>query len=194
MKRIALFATLSVAVLLCSCTGRKAQDPVAKALEMMSPLDSLELKYESSLKPGDLAPEFSAPDTLGTLISLSDYAGKYLVVDFWASWCRDCRREIPEMKALFEEFGQKTIAGCPVEFLSVSFDHQEETWKACIAAEEFPWPQVSTLVKWKQNPISISYDVNRIPTMYVISPDGKIAAHALSAARLKEILTLSTAE
>lgn len=74
----------------------------ASALEV----DSLALQhpeYLPALKPGDMAPDFTAADTLGNKISLSDYRGHYVVLDFWASWCGDCRKEIPELKKLHRD-------------------------------------------------------------------------------------------
>ena len=145
---------------------------------------------EPSLAVGQKAPAFTIADTLGTNISLSDYEGKYLVIDFWASWCGDCRREIPELKKVFAEFNEEIIGPEQVEvnFLSVSFDHDAEAWKKLLRKEQFGWPQVSNLQPWKQNPVAKAYDLKWIPTFYVVNPMGEIAGSAITAEALREIL------
>ena len=146
---------------------------------------------EKPISTGDTAPAFTAPDTLGTNISLSDYEGKYLVIDFWASWCGDCRREIPELKKVFTEFNEEIIGPEQVEvnFLSLSFDHNAESWKSMLRKEQFTWPQISTLEPWKQNPIAKAYKIKWIPTFMVVNPVGKVVGSATTANGLRDILT-----
>lgn len=141
-----------------------------------------------SLKVGAVAPDFTAPDTLGVKHKLSDYKGQYLVLDFWASWCGDCRRENPDLKDLYEEFKEETINGTKIEWLSVSFDHEKNAWKNCLRKEQFPWTQVSNLTNWKKNPIAKKWDLHWIPTFFVVDPEGKIAGSAITAEGLKNEL------
>ncbi len=140
-------------------------------------------QYMSKLKAGDVAPEFVAKDTLGVEHRLSDLKGKLVVVDFWASWCGDCRREIPEVKALYADYHDKGY-----EFVSVSFDHDAGAWRHCIGKEAFPWLQVSNLVAWKQNPISIAYDIHWVPTLFLVDEEGKVVGSALSAKDFRKML------
>ena len=142
-----------------------------------------------SQKVGTPAPEFSATDTLGIEHSLIDYRGHYLVLDFWASWCGDCRREIPALKKLFAEYADKTIEDKAIDWLSVSFDHAEGAWKNCLRKEEFPWLQVSNLIRWKDNPIAEKWELHWIPTFFVIDPEGRIAGSAITADGLRDVLT-----
>ena len=86
-------------------------------------------KYIPDLKPGEAAPEITASTPDGKVISLSDFKGKYVIIDFWASWCGDCRREIPELKNLYNEIKDWKLGEDKkeVEFLSVSFDYKKES-------------------------------------------------------------------
>ena len=144
----------------------------------------------ATLKKGAEAPDFTAADTLGNSISLSDYKGKYVVLDFWASWCGDCRREIPYLKEVYSRFKDAKLGKeqAPVAFLSISFDHKKEAWTSLLRKEMFGWPQISNLKPWKENPISIAYDLHWIPTFYVVSPKGRIVGGAITAKELEKIL------
>lgn len=184
---------LSLAML-ASCTGNKQ----ATGNESVAPqgdsayVDTLAAQHPEYL-PGlpldTLAPEIAAPDTLGQIIRLSDYRGKYVVLDFWATWCGDCRREVPELKKVYEEFSTQQIKGADIQFLSYSFDKDADRWKRYLANEQFPWPQISTLEpEWKKNPASQSYRLHWIPAFLVISPEGRLVGKAITAAGLRQVL------
>lgn len=143
-------------------------------------------KYaEGLLQPGAEAPEFNltAPD--GTGHSLSDFRGSYVVLDFWASWCPDCRKDIPEMKRLHGEYGKN------VRFISVSFDDNKDSWTRCIETNGMDWLHLSELKKWKTTEVSRLYNIQWIPSMYVIDPRGRIVLSTVMiekvAAKLKEL-------
>ncbi len=126
-------------------------------------------KYATELlKAGTEAPDFTLKTADGTEVSLSDFRGMLVVLDFWASWCPDCRKDIPEMRRLHEKYGDK------VAFVSVSFDTDKAKWTKCIEDHEMVWTHVSPLAKWKETEVSKAYHVNWIPSMYVIDAEGRI--------------------
>lgn len=160
------------AVAIALCAGAAAQDA-----------DSL---YAGGmLQPGTQAPDFtlSAPD--GTRHSLSELRGSYVVIDFWASWCPDCRKDIPEMKRLHGDYGRE------IKFVSVSFDDNKDSWTRCIEANGMDWLQLSELKKWKSTEVSRLYNVKWIPSMYIIDRQGTIILSTVMidklAAKLKEL-------
>lgn len=127
-------------------------------------------KYATELiKPGEAAPDFALPTLDGKTVKLSDYRGKYVVIDFWASWCPDCRRDIPNVKAMYDTYAQRGIV-----FLGVSFDVKKESLEKAIADYGIKYTQVSELKKWKETEISKNYHINWIPAMYLINPEGKV--------------------
>lgn len=177
---------LAAVIILCSCGQNRGAKHAPKTEEF--PLDSLEIKYNPTLEKGVEAPAFELPDTLGNVLSLNNFKGKYVVIDFWASWCGDCRREIPEVKALYQNWKDAKINGAPVQFISVSFDHDAESWKNILRTEQFEWPQVSNLVKYRGNPLAAAYGLHWIPSFAIIAPDGTVAGTAITSKRVDIIL------
>lgn len=160
----------------------------ASALEV----DSLALQhpeYLPALKPGDMAPDFTAADTLGNKISLSDYRGHYVVLDFWASWCGDCRKEIPELKKLHRDTHSICIDGKKMQWLSLSFDYKAESWKNMLRKEKFAWPQISSLKNTREDPTFKAYQLNWIPAFFIIDPEGRVVATAITAKGLSAAIT-----
>lgn len=145
-------------------------------------------EYLPSLKLNTQAPEIVAKDTLGTVIKLSDYRGKYVILDFWATWCGDCRREVPMLKELFNKTTFKTIGDKAVQWFSFSFDDKEEAWRNFLRREQFPWPQVSNLLRTRQDPTFKAYELNWIPAFFVIDPEGNIIGKAITAKGLENEL------
>ena len=170
MKKIFVFAVAALCI--CACGNSKKNKTVeAETVVELSAADSLDIQYAANLLPkGTKAPEFTITNVNGQSVSLSDYAGKWLVIDFWASWCGDCRRDIPNIKAAYERFSPKGV-----EFLGVSFDDDREAWVNAINDFELPYTQVSELKKWRSTDISPLYKLDWIPTMYVINPQGEVA-------------------
>lgn len=138
-----------------------------------------ESQYQPQLKIGTTAPEIAAPDVNGKTVKLSSFKGKYVVVDFWATWCGDCRRDFPEFKSLVAEYKSK------VTFIGVSFDRDANLWKNFLKQNNVDWISVCNFKPWKQNPVSIAYKLNWIPTMYIVAPDGTIAGGAIHAKDIK---------
>lgn len=146
-------------------------------------------EYLPGLPIDTIAPDFGATDSLGQTIHLSDFRGKYVIVDFWATWCGDCRREVPELKQLYEEIGHQHIHETDIQFLSYSFDRDAERWKTFLRKEQFGWPQICTLqAKWHDNPAAQAYRLHWIPAFLLISPDGRLIGKAISVKGLRQAI------
>lgn len=133
-------------------------------------------QYTAGLLPvGTEAPDFVIANG-DTLVgkTLSSFRGHYIVLDFWASWCRDCRKDIPAMTELYKRY-----APYGVEFIGVSFDNDKDAWRKCIADNGMSWIHHSELKPWKQTGISADYNIKWIPTMYLIDKEGKVKFHTI---------------
>ena len=128
--------------------------------------EDLDAKYAADLlKPGTPAPEFVLNDINGDSIKMSQFRGKTVVLIFWASWCPDCRAEVPALKELQAKTDPKKVV-----FVSISSDRTVEAWKKYVAENEMGGVQ---LYKDKSK-VSEDYHVKWIPSQYVIGPDGKV--------------------
>lgn len=132
--------------------------------------DDLDAKYATELlKPGTEAPEIALNTIDGKQFTLKSLRGKYVVLDFWASWCPDCRKDSPFIMQLYKKFGAKGVA-----FVGVSFDKNLESWKNGVAKLGIEYTQVSDLKPMRESPVAEAYHVKWIPTVYVIDPQGKV--------------------
>lgn len=157
----------------------KAQEQQAKE-QQQDP----DVQYGAQLlKAGSDAPEFRLKGPDGKELALSDFRGKYVVLDFWASWCGDCRRDIPNIKALYEKYSPKGV-----EFVGVSFDDNAERWQNAIKEFGLKYHQVSELKKWKTTDIYAAYGIKWIPTIYIIGPDGKVKLATVLSERAEQFL------
>lgn len=128
---------------------------------------------------GTMAPDFSAPNPEGKAVSLKQSMGKVTVVDFWASWCKPCRAENPNMVALYKEFHAKGL-----NILGVSLDDDATKWKDAIAKDKLTWTHVSNLKNF-EDPIATLYSIKAIPSTFILDASGKIVAKDLRGAELK---------
>jgi thiol-disulfide isomerase/thioredoxin len=123
---------------------------------------------EAALSIGATAPEFSQPDTTDIPVPVSAFRGKYLLIDFWASWCGPCREGHPELVQIYQKYQPYGL-----EIMSISLDDDREKWLQAIKKDQLLWTQVSDLKGWK-NHAALLYDINFVPYNYLIDPEGKI--------------------
>lgn len=185
--RKSIFAALMTGLVLCSCGGKKTITAQQLA-DVLTPCDSMEIRYAPGIKAGTQAPAIEAPDSSGTMHKLSDFKGDFVFVDFWASWCGDCRREIPEVKAIYDQYKDVKLGNAPIRFMSVSFDHDGDAWRKMLRKEQFPWLQIGNTMKKKDDPVNQAYQVNWIPSYFIIAPDGTVLYAAVTAARAAEVM------
>jgi len=131
---------------------------------------------------GKQAPEISLPDTEGRTVKLSSFRGKYVLVDFWASWCGPCRRENPNVVQAYNQFKNKNFT-----ILGVSLDRQKEAWEKAIVEDNLNWTHISDLKYWQSEVVPI-YQVASIPFNVLVDPDGKVVAENLRGNALEQKL------
>ena len=131
---------------------------------------------------GTIMDNFTQADTSGKPLSLSAFRGKYVLVDFWASWCRPCRQENPNVVANFLKYRDKNFT-----VLGVSLDKSKPAWLEAISADQLTWSHVSDLQGWG-NAVAQQFRINSIPQNFLIGPDGKIIAKNLRGPALESRL------
>lgn len=151
-------------------------------------LDELKgVKKADEVAIGKKAPNFSAKSPDDKTISLNENLGKVTIIDFWASWCKPCRAENPNVVALYNELHSKGL-----NIVGFSLDEDLAAWKDAIAKDKITWPQMSNLKKWELETVTKTYKVEQIPTTFLLDANGTIVAKDLRGnelkAKVKELL------
>lgn len=150
---------------------------------MAEDLDSL--YAQSLLKVGTQAPNFELPTPEGKKVQLSDFKGKYVLIDFWASWCPDCRRISPNVEAIAKEYQGKDLA-----VVAVSFDIDKEAWVKYINRNGVPVNEVhvSELKKMKESAVAKAFGVQWIPSLYLLDKDGKVLLATVEVSKVEAMV------
>jgi peroxiredoxin len=135
---------------------------------------------------GKTVPELVMPDVNGKDVSISSFRGKYVLIDFWASWCGPCRMENPNVVKAYNEFKAKNFT-----VLGVSLDKDKDAWKKAINQDHLSWTHMSDLKYWNSQAVE-TFGFQGIPFNVLVDPSGKVIAQELRGeeldARLKQIL------
>ena len=137
--------------------------------------------YKRGLIVGKKVSDFTQTDKDGKVVKLSYYKGKYLLLDFWASWCHPCRGENPNVLKAYNQFHPKGL-----EIVAVSLDTKKESWLKAIAEDNLPWTQISDLKQ--KNEVADQFGVNSIPDNFLIDPNGVVIARGLRGEDLEKKL------
>ena len=179
---------LTLMQLATSWSGQYPPDKIEKWLAMMDVSFSdtpaykevqLQIAKHRELAVGAEAPNFTLLSDKGKEVVLSDFRGKYVLLDFWASWCGPCRMEIPNLKKVWQKYYSKGL-----EIVSITLDAKDDDWRKALADEQMPWTQLTA----KGTNVSKQYNVKGIPHILLLDPQGKIAEINLRGEELEEAL------
>lgn len=138
-----------------------------------------QINKRKELSAGREAPDFTLPSATGEPMSLKAFRGKYVLLDFWASWCGPCREEIPTLKKVWNRYHEKGL-----EIISVTIDRKDEEWLKALQDEQMPWNQLNA----KGTKTAELYNVQGVPHILLIDPEGKIKAINLRGEKLEKLL------
>jgi thiol-disulfide isomerase/thioredoxin len=136
-----------------------------------------------TLKVGDMLPLFSQKDSKGNILKSSDLKGKYVLIDFWASWCVPCRKDNPNLVSAYQKYREKSF-----DILGVSLDKDSASWLTAIKIDGLTWQHVSDLQGW-ENEVSSMFNIKSVPSNILIDKEGKIIALNLRGEELEKKLS-----
>ncbi len=147
------------------------------------PFDVGELTVEASpsLSEGQSAPEFEVETLDGKVVRLADLQGKFVLLNFWATWCGECVAQVPELKAIYDDYRSDDR----FEMLGLSLDESSNVLRDFVHAQEIAWPQAHLGV-WSQTTLPSQFSASRIPSVFLIGPDGTLIAQGLRGPQIRE--------
>ncbi len=161
MKKVFLSMMMAVITLSSCADNSKKQQAEAEA-----PAEAPALQETAAVEAdGVMAPDFTLNDLNGKPLTLSSLRGKYVILDFWGSWCVWCIKGIPQMKAYYQKYAGK------FEILGIDCNDPEAKWKAAVEKYELPWLHVYNT---RDSKVLEQYEIQGFPTKIIISPEGKI--------------------
>lgn len=148
------------------------------------------LYMQPNLSGGEMAHDFSINKNL----KLSDFKGKYVLLDFWGSWCGPCMADVPKLKSLHQQFDtQKFKDAEDFEIIGVAVESKERNWQKALNRLELPWQHqvldLATNLRFFDSPIANSYGVKEVPTKFFISPKGEIIGVNMPFGEMEDFLT-----
>jgi peroxiredoxin len=152
------------------------------AQEVLAGIKEREM-YAEKAKAGTPFADFRLPDANGKSVDLASLRGKYVFIDFWASWCGPCRQENPHLVKTYQKF-----KGKPFEIVGISLDEKQEPWLKAIEKDNLPWVHLSDLKGWN-NELTLHYGIKWIPSSFLLDPEGKIIARDLRGDALDKMLS-----
>ncbi len=141
---------------------------------------AIAISKQKTMNIGSSAEDFSAPTPSGKTLSLKESMGKITIIDFWASWCKPCRMENPNVVRVYNKYHKKGL-----NIIGVSLDKKQESWTKAIADDNLDWNHVSNLQFW-QDPIARAYGVRSIPATFILDEQGNVIAKNLRGPALEK--------
>lgn len=187
MNKFTLFITI-LTVSFASCSQQIEKDPTPQSSESQTERTEEQqstTQQNVGIEVGNVAPNFTMNNVEGKPVSLSQFKGKTVVIDFWATWCPPCRRSIPYVKEAYEKFKNNNV-----EFIGISLDKQDglDGWREYIKENQMNWVQVADGKFW-DNDVAVRYGIESIPSMWVINREGMIVGKNLSHDELESTIT-----
>lgn len=146
---------------------------------------------KSSLKKGTEAPAFALPNVQGDTVSLSDFKGNIVLIDFWASWCGPCRKNNPRLMDIYDTYSNATLEGANgFTMISISLDTDKDKWKTAIDTDALYGPVHLSNLKGGKAQVAKDYDVEMIPASFLVGPEGKLIAVDITPDQVDELLAV----